>query len=64
MSLAEWAGEYDEWAVHVSSDLFDYVADIRTSRELAEGAARQHGGPGVTVEVVRRTVHYGEWQRP
>lgn len=63
MSVPDWEGERTEFAVRASSPDFEtYVADIRESREVAEGRAAGHRAPGVTVEVVERIVTYGPWR--
>ena len=62
MSLAEWIGEREEYAVHAFCELYDYVADIRFSPETATAAATSHRAPGTTVEIVHRTVSYTEWR--
>ena len=63
MSVPDWAGPRQEYAVRASSPDFEsYVADIRDSREIAVARVAGHRSPGITVDVVERTVTYGPWR--
>lgn len=66
MSLGDWLGERFEYGVRVSGDgIQTYVGSIDHSdaaEHLIGAQAKRHASPGLTVEVVRRTVTYGPWE--
>lgn len=64
MTLAEWTGEHTEYALrYVAPDDFKgVVAEVSHHKFLAENSKKRHEANGFSLEVVERTVAYGDWR--